>query len=63
MLIVVFDVCHRSSAAISGVIGIIVLLLPFRTLRMQAGDFIVIGQRVAGQVNVKRYLIKLPWSI
>ena len=44
MLIVVFDVCHRSSAAISGVIGAIVLLLPFRTLRMQAGDFIVIGQ-------------------
>jgi len=44
MLIVVFDVCHRSSAAISGVIGIMVLILPFRTLRMQAGDIIVIGQ-------------------
>jgi hypothetical protein len=44
MLIVVFDVCHRSSAAISGVIGVMVLILPFRTLRMQAGDFIVIGQ-------------------
>ena len=50
MLIVVFDVCHHSSAAISGVIGAIVPLLPFRTLRMQTGDFIVIGQRVAGQV-------------
>ena len=44
MLIVVFDVCHRSSAAISSVIGAIVLLFPFRTLRMQAGEFIVIGQ-------------------
>jgi hypothetical protein len=44
MLIVVFDVCHRSSAAISGIIGVIVLLLPFQTLQMQAGDFIVIGQ-------------------
>ncbi len=38
------DCSHRSSAAISGVIGTIALLLPFWTLQMQAGDFIVIGQ-------------------